>query len=53
MPYKLKRTDGGYEVVNVATGRKHGKTTKSMAEKQLHLLRGIEHGWKPTGKKNK
>lgn len=53
MPYTLKRVDGGYEVVNAATGRKHGKTTKTMAQKQMNLLRAIEHGWKPTGKKSK
>jgi len=27
------------------------KTTKKKAQAQLNLLRGVEHGWKPTGNK--
>lgn len=26
------------------------KTTKKKAQAQLNLLRGVEHGWRPTGK---
>jgi hypothetical protein len=25
------------------------KTSKKKAQSQLNLLRGVEHGWKPTG----
>jgi len=25
------------------------KTSKKRAQSQLNLLRGVEHGWKPTG----
>lgn len=27
-------------------------TSKKKAESQLNLLRAVEHGWKPTGKKS-
>lgn len=48
MPVKIIKIDG-YRV-------KHGgkvsakKTTKAKAQRQANLLRGIEHGWEPTGK---
>ena len=48
MPVKIRKVDG-YRVT-------HGKkvsakeTTKEKAKSQANLLRGIEHGWKPTGK---
>ena len=49
MPVKVTKTDHKYQV-------KHGgktsakSTTKAKAEAQANLLRGVEHGWKPTGK---
>lgn len=52
MPGDVKRKKGstGYRVTwggkTVATD-----TSKSKGEAQLRLLRGIKHGWKPTGKK--
>lgn len=48
MPVKVKKVDG-YRVTH---GGKVSakKTTKKKAEAQARLLRGIEHGWKPTGK---
>ncbi len=48
MPYKLTRVDG-YKVTS-PHGTKAKKTTKRKAEAQVRLLRGVEHGWKPTGK---
>lgn len=51
MPYDIKKSSGKYEVMNLQSGRSHGKTTKKKAEKQIRLLRAIEHGWKPTGRK--
>lgn len=53
MPYKLKEIGGKYEVMNVDTHKAHGLTTKKKASSQMRLLRAIEHGWKPTGKKAK
>ena len=50
MPYATKKLDGKFAVVNTETGAVKAKaTTKVKAEKQVKLLRGIEHGWKPTG----
>jgi len=49
MPYKMKKVDG-YRVTSPR--RTHAKsTTKAKAKRQMNLLRGVEHGWKPTGKK--
>lgn len=42
---------GSYTVKNKATGHVFAKhTTKNKAKHQMNLLRGIEHGWRPTGK---
>jgi hypothetical protein len=52
MPYALLKVSGGYSVVNTASGKIHSKhTTLPKAEAQLRLLRGVEHGFHPTGKK--
>lgn len=49
MPYTIKKTDG-YRVSS--PHRVHAKgTTKKKAEAQVRLMQGIEHGWKPTGKR--
>ena len=47
MPVKIKEVDG----YRVSTPKQvHAKnTTKEKAEAQGRLLRGVEHGWKPTG----
>lgn len=47
-PVKIKRVDG-YRV-STPGGVKAKSTTKRKAQAQANLLRGIEHGWKPTGK---
>ncbi len=45
VPYEMRRVKGGWRVVNSRTGRVHAKrTTKAKAQRQLRLLRGIEHG---------
>jgi len=51
VPVKISKVNG----YRVSTPRRvHAKhTTKAKAKKQTRLLRGIEHGWKPTGKKRK
>jgi hypothetical protein len=51
MPYAImKETGGKYQVMNVDSGRKHGKTTKKKAEAQMRLLRALEHGFIPRKK---
>ena len=48
MPVKIKKVDG-YKVTH--GGKVSAKrTTKKKAEAQANLLRGVAHGWKPTGK---
>ena len=49
MPYKMRKVNG-YRVTS-PHGTKAKKTTKRMAKRQLNLLRGIKHGWRPTGGK--
>jgi hypothetical protein len=50
MPYEVRKNDDGTcSVVNSQTGAvkdNHGNCTD--AERQVRLLHGIEHGWKPT-----
>lgn len=50
MPYSVTKSNGGYRVTS-PHGTKAKHTTKAKAEAQVRLLRGVEHGWKPTGKK--
>ena len=49
MPVRIKKVNG-YQVTH---GGKVSakKTTKAKAKAQANLLRGVAHGWKPTGKK--
>jgi hypothetical protein len=50
MPVKIRRTGRGYRVTD--KGRVTAKaTTKARAQRQARLLRGLAHGWKPTGKR--
>ena len=52
MPYEIKSENDKHCIVNTETGAtKACHDTREEAEKQLHLLQGIEHGWKPTGEK--
>lgn len=49
MPVKIRKVNG-YKVTH--GGKVSAKsTTKAKARRQANLLRGVEHGWKPTGKK--
>lgn len=52
MPVKISKSKVGYRVSTPSMVHAKG-TTKAKAESQARLLRGIEHGWKPTGKKKK
>lgn len=49
MPVKIRKVDG-YQV-RTPSGVKAKHTTKAKAKAQANLLRGIEHGWHPTGAK--
>ena len=51
MPVKIKKTRKGKYQVSTPGGVKAKGTTKAKARRQGNLLRGVEHGWKPTGKK--
>jgi hypothetical protein len=52
MPYKLRKAPKRelYWVVNTDTGKKHSiePIPRDRAQRQMNLLRGIEHGFKPT-----
>lgn len=48
MPYKTKKLKGGKVRVTSPHGVKAKATTPENAQKQINLLRGVEHGWKPT-----
>ncbi|MHA1401840.1 MAG: hypothetical protein ACTSQE_15935 [Candidatus Heimdallarchaeaceae archaeon] len=49
MPVRIKKVNG----YRVSHGGKVSakRTTKAKAKRQANLLRGVAHGWKPTGKK--
>jgi hypothetical protein len=50
MPVTITKTKKGYQVRT--PNQVHAKhTTKAKAKKQANLLRAVEYGWKPTGKK--
>lgn len=55
MPYKIVHhaVNGvvEYAVKNMDTGKTHGWTTKQKAEAQMRLLRAIDHGFIPSGRK--
>ena len=45
MPYAILPADGGFKVVNTASGAVHAKhTSRAKAEAQVRLLRGVEAG---------
>ena len=52
MPYKLRKAPKRelYWVVNTDSGKKHSiePIPRDRAQRQMNLLRGIEHGFKPT-----
>lgn len=52
MPYAVRKRGTKFVVINKNTGKVKGThTSKIKAERQMRLLYGVEHGWKPTGKK--
>lgn len=48
MPVKIKKVDG-YRVTHGGKVSAKG-TTATKAKRQANLLRGVGHGWVPTGK---
>ena len=52
MPYELVKRDGRWQVRNKETGKVKGRhDSKIKAQRQINLLRGVEHSdWRPTGK---
>jgi len=53
MPYRTTKTSGGKVRVSSPHGVKAKATTPAKARRQMNLLRAVEHGWVPTGKKAK
>lgn len=52
MPYSIRGKKPPFKVVNTETGKVKGThKTKAKAQRQINLLRGVEHGWHPTGRK--
>jgi len=52
MPYDIEKRKGKWVVINTETGDIKGThDSKLKAQRQINLLRGIEHGWEPTGAK--
>ena len=52
MPVSITKTDGKYKV-STPHGTKAKGTTLVKAKAQVNLFRGVEHGWRPTGKKKR
>ena len=50
MPYTVSKTKSGKFQVRSPHGVKARGTSKAKAMAQANLLRGVEHGWKPTAK---
>ena len=51
MPVRIRKLKGGKVRVSTPGGVKAKSTTMAKAKRQANLLRGVEHGFKPTGKK--
>lgn len=52
MPYEIKANGDKYEVINTETqevkATHEPPDAKEKAERQVHLLNAVEHGWEPT-----
>ena len=53
MPVKLRKLSSGKVQVRTPSGIKAKATTLAKAKRQANLLRGVDRGWKPTGKRAK
>lgn len=47
MSYSMKKLPSGKVAVSTPHGVKSKGSTPANAQKQVNLLRGVEHGWKP------
>lgn len=47
MPYKVKSVGKGRVSVSGPSGVHAKSTTPAKAKRQMNLLRGVEHGWRP------
>lgn len=51
MPYAIREDDGTFVVYNTETKDVKGRhKSRIKAQRQINLLRAVEHGWEPTGK---
>ena len=54
MPYAIRKSGEKFKVINKETGKVKGThESRIKAERQMRLLYGVEHGWRPTGRKAK
>jgi len=54
MPYSITHSGNKWILKNKETGKVKGThDSYTSALKQMRLLQGIEHGWKPTGAPSK
>lgn len=52
MPYSIEKRGDKWVVINTQTKKVKGThDSKIKAQRQIALLRGVEHGWTPTGAK--
>lgn len=51
MPVRTRKVSKNRYRVSTPGGVKAKGTTQAKARRQGNLLRGVEHGWKPTGRK--
>lgn len=50
MPYAMEKRGEKWVVYNTETNDVKGRhKTKIKAQRQINLLRAVEHGWEPTG----
>lgn len=52
MPYTKRKLKSGRVRVTSPNGVKSKGSTPENAEKQVHLLQAVDHGWKPTHRDN-
>lgn len=52
MPYTMRKLSSGKVSVSTPHGVKSKGSTPENAQRQVNLLRGVEHGWRPTRGKN-
>ncbi len=53
MPVRITKTTSGKYRVSTPSGVKAKSTTKAKAGAQARLLRAVDRGWKPTGRKKR